>query len=353
MNFQKIKKILVVRMRHLGDVLLTSPVFTQLKKTMPHAEIDAFINQESLPMLSGHPAISDYFLYDRAWKSLPFYPRIKKELALLQAVRAKKYDLVLNLTEGDRGAIIARYSGAPYRVGFDPGKSGFFGKRKLYTHLAKICPHPRHTVERQLDVLRCLGIHPEWEERDLFFDVPLDSLHKMRSLCGEDFILIHPVSRWMFKSPPISFFKALIQELLDRGERVVVTGGAEEASYVDEIVAGFSSVINLGGKTSLKELGALIQLSKTLVTVDSVPLHLASALKAPVVAIFGPSSEINWGPWRNPKGHVITPKVSCRPCYMAGCGGSRKSDCLSRISVEEVLFHIPVTPNASHLHLSN
>lgn len=340
-----VKKILVVRMRHLGDVLLTSPVFTHLQKAFPRAQIDAFINKESLPMLDGHPAISRYFLYDRSWKSLPFFKRIGRELSLLRQVRKEKYDLVLNLTEGDRGAIIALVSGASYRVGFDPGKTGLFGKRKFFTHLVKICPQPRHTVERQLDALRRMGIHPPHEERDLFFAIPEDAMNNMRATYGKDFILIHPVSRWMFKSPPASFFIELIQSLHERGERILLSAGNEKEALalIEEIVAALPHIplINVAGKTSLKELGALIHLSQMLITVDSVPLHIASALKSPVIALFGPSSEINWGPWRNPLGHVLAPKISCRPCYMDGCGGSKKSDCLSQLTVNQVLALLP------------
>jgi len=341
LDFSCIKKILIVRMRHLGDVLLTSPLLTHLQETLPEAQIDLFINKESLPMLEGHPAITHYFLYDRKGISSHFFRKQWKEFCLLQEVRKKRYDLVLNLTEGDRGAIIAAYSGARYRVGFDPGKSGFFGKRKCFTHLVKICPTPRHTVERQLDVLRAIGIHPSINQRELFLHIPDPARKKMRSIYGENFILIHPVSRWMFKSPPASFFIELIQALHQKGERVLLSAGTEKEGLarVHEIQAAFPEIPLMGpaGKTSLKELGALIELSRLLITVDSVPLHMASALKAPVVALFGPSSDINWGPWQHPHGHVVSAPFSCRPCYMDGCGGSKQSDCLHQIKVAQVM----------------
>lgn len=341
MVLSNVKKILVVRMRHLGDVLLTSPLLTCLKKAYPTAQIDVFINKDSFSVLEGHPAVSRYFLYDRSWKKLPFFKKIRKEWQLLKEVRQEKYDLVLNLTEGDRGAITAFYSGARYRAGFDLEKSGFLGKRRLFTHLVKICPYPRHTVERQLDVLRCLGIHPSLEERALFFHIPDTSREKMTNLYGKDFILIHPVSRWMFKSPPASFFIELIQKLHERGERIILSGSSEkeELILIEQILSGLPHIpiVSVAAKISLKELGALIEFSRFLITVDSLPLHISSALKAPVVAIFGPSSDINWGPWENPQGYVIAANVSCRPCYMDGCGGSKKSDCLNQISVDSVI----------------
>jgi heptosyltransferase-3 len=94
---------------------------------------------------------------------------------------------------------------------------------------------------------------------------------------------------------------------------------------------------SLAGQIDLKELGAVIDQSQMLICVDSVPLHMASALKTPVVVLFGPTSEINWGPWRNPQARVVTQQMSCRPCLMDGCGGSKRSDCLATLPVRQVL----------------
>ncbi len=342
-----VKRVLVIKMRHHGDVLLTSPLFSHLKKALSHANIDAFVYKDTLPMLEGHPAISDFWLYDRAWKKLSFLKKIAKEIALLRAIRVKGYDLVINLTEGDRGAIAAFASGSPLRVGFDPKGSGLFGKRKIYTHVVKDCPSPRHTVERQLDVLRCIGLFPAPEERDLFLHVPdfaknsmLDLLQKEELRPGS-YVLIHPVSRWRFKCLATKQIAQLISTLDQRGERVVLSAGpdSEEKAMIEEILklAPHVSVVNCAGKLTLKELAALIQMSKGLICVDSVPLHIASALKTPVVALFGPSSEQNWGPWMHPNARVVTQKLSCRPCYRDGCGGSKMSDCLFTLPQSAIL----------------
>ena len=90
----------------------------------------------------------------------------------------------------------------------------------------------------------------------------------------------------------------------------------------------------------MKELGALIEASELLISVDSVPFHIANALKKRVVAIFGPTSEVTWGAWRNPKAEIVAQKLSCRPCYQDGCGGSKVSDCLETLPVAAVLKSI-------------
>lgn len=334
-NCSNVKKILVIKLRHLGDVLLTGPVFRTLKRTFPSAQIDAYIYEEALPMLEGHPAISHLLVYPRSWKKLKSYQRFCNELSLLWKIRSRSYDLVINLTEGDRGLIAAKTSGAKIRAGLPP-KSKW--KKKWLTHMVKECPSLRHTVEKNLDVLRKIGIFPDFEDKELDFQIPELAEEKAILRVGKDpFVLIHPTSRWKFKCWPPFKVRALIERLLDAGHRVVVSAGSD--SQEKEMAAKICedlAVINLAGEVTLKELGALIQKAELLICVDSLPFHLASALKKPVVALFGPTSDQTWGPWRNPHALVVASPFSCRPCYLDGCGGSKRSDCLEALSVEEV-----------------
>jgi heptosyltransferase III len=342
-----VERALVIKMRHHGDVLLTSPFFSNLKKFIPKAQIDAFIYKDTLPMLEGHPGIADYLLYDRDWRALSPFAKVIKELKLFREIRSRGYDLVINLTEGDRGAIAARVSGAKCRVGFDPKGSGLFKKRALFTHLVKACPHPRHTVERQLDVLRRMGIFPAPEERDLYLHIPLEAKQRIAALLKQQgiqvgrYILIHPASRWRFKCLSAGQIAQLIVALHQRGLHVVMSTGPDpqEIAMAQEILslAPDVPVFNCAGTLTLKELAALIEMSQALICVDSVPLHIASSTKTPVVALFGPTSEQNWGPWMHPKAQVVTQTWSCRPCYQDGCGGSKKSDCLLSISEHAIL----------------
>lgn len=316
-------KILVCKLRHHGDVLLTTPFFTSLKAAYPHAYIEAYIYAETAPMLEGNPHIDTISVVNR-----------KKELATLWGFAKKKFDLAFNLTEGDRGAITCFASRAKTRVGFAPGPGGMWKKEKLLTHLIEHCPHPKHAVEKNLDALRMLGMSPRQEDRELFFHIPDDARERMQNLAGEGFTLIHPVSRWMHKALP----PKTVSEVLRRVPGpIVLTSGPNRAemNYIDQLDIP-EHVINLAGQTTLKELGALIELSDVLFCPDSVPFHMASALKARVVSFFGPSSEKNWGPWRNPNATVLTKDLPCRPCYRPGCGGSKISDCIVSITPDEI-----------------
>lgn len=327
-DLRGVKKILVVKLRQLGDVLLTGPVFGVLRRKFEGAQIDAYIYSEAFPMLEGHPGIDRLIGYDRGWKKLGLWKRLKREWALWRQIRKEGYDLVINLTEGDRGALVARAARARVRVGFEP--KGRWQKG-LYTHVVKHCPGLRHTVERNLDALRRIGLFPEWSERELFLKVP-------SSMIEGPYVVIHPTSRWRFKCWPVEKMRQLVEALLKEGRRVVLTSGPDpiEREMVSEIAEGFD-VLNLSGKISLKELGGLIKGAELLVCVDSVPFHMANALKKEVVAIFGPTSEVTWGPWRNENARIVAQSMSCRPCYQDGCGGSKLSDCLATLPVERVL----------------
>ncbi len=345
-----VKKILVVKLRHLGDVLLTSPLFSLLKKRFPNATIDAYLYEESIPMLEGHPAISSFHVYPKKWKRLYFFKRLCLEGKLLLHIHRQKYDMVINLTEGDRGAIVAKVSKAPFRIGMDPQGSGMRGKKKFYTHLIKHYGSPRHMVEKNLDALRRVGIFPKAEERSLFFHIPQEAKEKVERLLREasvaknNYILIHPTSRWLYKSWPSSSFRTLILHLVEKKVHLVLCGGKEDAEkkFIASILEGIASpfLVDLSGKTTLKEMGALIEMSRLLLCVDSVSLHIASALRAKTIALFGPTSEILWGPWQNPNAHILYQPYSCRPCCQDGCAGAKMSDCLFTLSVERVLQEI-------------
>jgi heptosyltransferase-3 len=157
----------------------------------------------------------------------------------------------------------------------------------------------------------------------------------------EDYILIHPVSRWRFKCCPPNLIADLIKHLHAEKKTVVLTSGPDpiEMEMLEEIIklTPPGSTMNLGGKVSLKGLGALIKRSECTICVDSVPLHIASAVKTPLVVLFGPSCERNWGPWMHPRSRVVSKTISCRPCYMDGCGGSKRSDCLYSLPLKNIL----------------
>jgi heptosyltransferase-3 len=340
---EKIGRALVVMLRHHGDVLLASPVLSVLKAHAPQVEIDALVYDDTAPMLEGHPALSRMHLVGRSWKKAAPLSRLSAEMKLFGELRARRYDLLVHLTEQPRGAWLARALGARYSVAPVVSGRGKFWARS-FTHLYPLPGNARrHKVEANLDALRRIGVQPGMDERKTQF-IPGAAAHaRIAALLGAEglkergYIHIHPASRWRFKCWTAERNAQLIDRL-SASHRVVLTAAPDpdELALVDEIVAKtVTKPLVLAGKLQIKELGALTAGARLFVGVDSMPMHLAAAMGTPAVALFGPSGEHEWRPWQV-KHRIVSSRHPCRPCGNDGCGGSKVSECLTTLEVDQV-----------------
>ncbi len=345
-DLSTLRRVLVIKLRHHGDVLLTSPVFSVLKNHAPHLEIDALVYQDTAEMLSLHPAISQMHTVDRKWKSAGILAQAKAEWKLLLTLRSRHYDLVVHLTEHPRGAWLRRLTGARHSIAPTTARASWFWKTS-FSHFFSMPKrgNSRPTVEVNLDALRRIGIHPAEDEKRLTLapgakaESDVMGLLARHGLAGKNFVHLHPASRWRFKCWPTKQVASLIASLQAQGHHIVITAApaAEELSMIKEILDELRQpVVNLSGQLSLKQLAALTTCARLFIGVDSAPMHIAAAMGTPTVALFGPSGEIEWGPWQVPH-RTLTSCHPCRPCGNDGCGGSKVSDCLSAIPVKRVL----------------
>ena len=344
-DLSRVRRALVIKLRHHGDVLMASPVFTVLKRAAPHADIDALVYKETAPMLERHPAVSIVHTIDRGLKDRGPMAQLIGDGRLWAALRARHYDLVVHLTEHPRGAWLTRIAGARFGVAPERARSGWFWRR-CFTHRYPLpASTPRHMVEQDLDALRRIGIWPEDGEKKLVH-VPgpeaekrVEALLATHGLARGRFVLIHPASRWLFKCWPAIPTAALLDRIAARGWPLVITGAPDpaEAPLVNAIKAALTTpVVDLAGQLTLPELSALIAAARLFIGCDTAPMHLASAAGTPIVAWFGPSDERVWGPWRVPHRIVASTVHPCRPCQINGCGGSNISDCLQTLPLEQV-----------------
>ena len=371
MNFSGIKKILVIKLRHIGDVLLSVPVFRALRENFPEAHITALVNSGTEEVLESSPFIDEIIAFDRSIKKMNFPQKYTKEISFLRMIRRKGFDMAVDLTGGDRAAIISFVSGASYRFAHNI-RAGFLGKRHFYTHLA-IRNDNQHTVLQNLDVVCQFGIKTDNLSVDIF--IPEDArmfanriLEKNMTDKTTPVVHVHPTSRWLFKCWRDEYMAEVINWLTDRGIIVIVTSAPdkremEKAKKILSLVrTSESSFIDLCGKTNIKQLAAISEVSDLFFGVDSAPMHIAAAVGTPVVALFGPSGAFHWGPWDNESSKlrvkslefktpyperngiqtfgihtVIQQDWKCVPCGKDGCDGSKISRCLEEIKTEEVI----------------
>jgi heptosyltransferase-3 len=345
----EIGRALVTKLRHHGDVLLASPVFAALARAAPHLEIDALVYRETAPMLENHPAIARLFTIDRDVKRRGVLAQAIAERQLVAALRARRYDLLIHLTEHPRGLALAHLLRPRYAVARERADSARLWRRR-FTHFYKLPRHtPRHAVEANLDALRRIGVYPEPADKRLVLVPSADAKARAAALLAEHgltvraFVQAHPGSRWLFKCWPAASTAALFDRIAEEGHRIAITGAPEarERALVDAIVAAVSArtraqLVDLTGQLTLQELAVVSASARAFVGVDSAPMHIAAAMNTPTLALFGPSGEHEWGPWMVAHRIVASPVHPCRPCGLDGCGGGKVSECLTTLPVADV-----------------
>ncbi len=345
-DFSILRRTLVIKLRHHGDVLLSAPVISALKHAAPQCEVDALVYADTVPMLAGHPALARLHVIDRNWKRLGIVSQTQAEWQLLANLRAQHYDLVVHLSVHRRGAWLVRLLRPRWSVA--PRYTGAFWAGS-FTHFYPAQSNPqRHTVESNLDSLRALGYEPPPKDKRVILipgtdaEARVDALLSGHGLAPGHFIHIHPTSRWLFKCWPAGRFTALCDLLSAQGWPLVLTSAPDpkERAMVEEIVARrtvmSAPTVDFSGQLSLKELAALTARARLFVGVDSAPMHIAAAMGTPTVAIFGPSGDREWGPWNVTHRVVASKEHDCRPCGRDGCEGSKISQCLTTLPLEQV-----------------
>lgn len=334
---RSIRRVLVIKMRYIGDTVLMTPLLKALKTGMPWADIDVAVNGSSVPVLDNNPYVARILDFDDRTVSAKTLGLIR----LMHHIRRRRYDLVLDLTNNDRSSLLSFISGATRRIGY---WSEHTLRLKLsYTRIVESVLGTAHTVDHHLAVAAALGLPAEVRDPCIFVtSKTIKAVEEKLSLLevdpGEPFAIIHPGARRWYKSWPIPRFAALADRITGNLKvRVILAGGRMDRDACREIRdRSDSPVIDLSGGMDLSELLALIRKGACLIGNDSAPIHLATAVNTPAVALFGPTDPKAWAPRRS-HDRVISAEFPCRPCGHARPDCPRgKEYCMNEIPVETV-----------------
>ncbi|MCU6265212.1 putative lipopolysaccharide heptosyltransferase III [Serratia ureilytica] len=302
-----VQRILVIKLRHFGDVLLMTPVLSTLRVNYPNALIDVLVYDGTEAMLAGNQDVYLAFTVDRELKRQGLKAQYRGEYALWNSLRTGHYDLVINLSDQWRAALYCRFLKPTFSLGFRYPKRDNRLWRACHSLLVDVAGPAQHTVLNNLSILAPLAllttitqVTQAWRQSDVD---DVDRLSRRHHLT--DFVLIQPTARWAFKTWTVDGFSAVINHLTAQGRTVVLTGGRtqDEAAMISAIMARCllpRRVINLAGRLELPELAVLIDRARLFIGVDSVPMHMAAALNTPSVVLFGPSDLARWSPWQAP-----------------------------------------------------
>ncbi|OFW04992.1 MAG: hypothetical protein A3I61_18945 [Acidobacteria bacterium RIFCSPLOWO2_02_FULL_68_18] len=341
-------KILLVRLRLIGDVVFTTPLARALRRRYPEAHITYVVEPPASAVIRGNPHVNEICELPRR-RGLE---RLRDDLAAAHRLRRRRFDLAIDLHGGPRSAWLTWASRAPTRIGYrTPGRSW------MYTHVVERAPDlgPRHSVLKQWDLLAPLGFDACDPSRDAveMTDDPVAAARVERWLVEAGIaprhrvVVLHVSAGNRFRRWPTEHFVTLVAELArrDPGCRFVLTSGPSEAdaarALIEQIRRRFAAAADAARHTefAMPELRALIARAAVYIGGDSGPLHVAATTGTPIVALFGSTLAERSMPWRDPRWFaeaVDAGPLACRPCRQRTCapGDFR---CLTRIDAARVL----------------
>ncbi|MBI4486808.1 MAG: glycosyltransferase family 9 protein [Acidobacteria bacterium] len=341
-----ISRILLIRLRQIGDVVFTTPAIRAVRTRFPDAHIAYLVENHAAPLVAANPHLNEVIVAPRAG--------LAADLALAGRLRAKRFDLAIDFHGGPRASLLTWLSGAPARIGYEvAGRSWMYTQRVPRPRALR----PRHSVVNQWDLLAALDIPPP---DPTTYPVEMTAaaadartvgrrLERAGVEAGDALIVIHVSAGNPFRRWPIDSFASVVSVLVahDRRRRVIVTSGPSEAEAAGRVIAQARSrlggadrahVISCG-EFSLGELRALVDRAALYIGGDSGPMHVAATSAVPIVGLYGPTLPIRSAPWRAPERIAEAVEIldlPCRPCDQRVCapGDFR---CLTWVRPEQVI----------------
>jgi lipopolysaccharide heptosyltransferase II len=343
-------RILLVRLRQIGDVVFTTPTFAALKDHFPSAQLTYLVEPSAAPVVRNNPHL-DAVIVARRGTGLR---GLRDDIALGRRLARERFDMAIDFHGGPRASLLTWLSGAPTRVGYAiPGRGWMYTVRVDRPRVLR----PRHSVENQWDLLAAVGLPAPTPDR-YPVEMPVDAsaadaVHER--LTRHDVpaaarpVVMHVSAGNPFRRWPLTSFADVAAGLVaaDPLTHVIVTSGPSEADAAAEVITAARAGVGAAersrvlqcGEFTLPELRALVDVAALYIGGDSGPMHIAATSRVPMVALFGPTLPVRSRPWRSDAFQLATVEVNglpCRPCDQRRCepGDFR---CLGAITPEQVL----------------
>jgi len=328
----QIKKILLIRLRRIGDVILTTPAISALRKGIPTASISYVVEKPYRELVDGNPNLDKVIVLEKK-------QRLRDFLKLIRLIRKEKHDVVLDFHGGPRASLITLLSKAKLKVGYRI-------KYKNFIYNVKLPRSPKeghfHSVENHINLVKALGADvkslpplylPQGQETEV---EKVKKFIEENSLERSKIITIHISAGNAFRNWGVDNLVQLTNLLARRPDvNVVLLGTSEDQKAEEEILKkSTASLLSLVGRLNLREVKELISHSSLFVGPDSGPMHIAASTSTPIVALFGPTLPANFAPWQA-KAFVVEKELNCRPCKQRNCI-FKDFRCLRSIEPEEV-----------------
>lgn len=333
-SWQEVRKILVVRLRSIGDTVLSTPSLIALRRFLPDAQIDVLLEDWVAPVLDGFDVVDNVLTVKR--------DDLKSSLKTARKIRQNRYDVAYNLHGGTTGTFFVRASGAKYRVGFESYRYNF-----LYNF-----PQPSparfwerdkvHSAEQQLALLGFTGV-PVSDKPKTRLAVTEQSRisieNKLKSQIPNpksQIALFHPTSAFQTKQWATENFARVAEFLNDKDFDVAAVAAPNESDVLEQLKQTARVPVYTFADLSLPEITALAAHAEIFVGNDSGIAHIAAAVDTPTVVIFGSSNINHWRPWTDAPNEIIYEPMPCQPCPGYFCKEFDEPECIKRVTLQMV-----------------
>lgn len=328
------QRILIVAVNWLGDLLFMSPAIRSIRRAHPDSHIACLVAPRGLDLLAGNPHLNEVIAWEEGrgpggW--LRIFP-------LARRLRAGRFDTVFLFHRSFSRTLAAWLAGIRERIGYRTWKRGWL----LTTPVEPPAKDSVHKAEWFLRLVGAAGIVPAGMQYDAGL-LPEDARHAeellraMKVAADEPLVALHAGANWRLKRWPPGHFARLADALADKyGARVLFIGGPDDLPLIRGIAGRMrTEPLMAAGRTTFRQMGALLARTRLLVSNDSGPLHMGIAVGVPVVALFGPTKPELTGPPEGSKAVTLFGSIGCPvPCYQLNCPANL---CMGQISVEQVL----------------
>ncbi|MDT7688200.1 MAG: heptosyltransferase [Acidobacteriota bacterium] len=335
-DWRSVRRVLVVRLRSIGDTVLATPSLYALRRFLPSARIDVLLEDWVAPLLEGSELVDRVVTVERKSNS--------SRLRVARQLRAEMYDVVYNLHGGSTAALLTRATGAPHRVGYAD-----YSYASLHNHAAPPSSmlwgrEKTHSAEQQLALIGWTGV-PVTDRPSSRLAVTHEAsavvARRLREEAGltdaQPFALIHPAAAFDTKTWAAENFARVIEHLAARGLASVAVVAPGEAKVIEDVRAHVASPLAGFNDLRLPELTALAARASVFVGNDSGVAHVAAAMGTPQVVVFGSSNVAHWRPWTEAPAEVVREEMPCAPCPGYTCAEFGEPECIRRVPVERVL----------------
>lgn len=333
-----INRILISRMKYIGDVVLTTPIIHAVREKYSHAYIAYLGDKKAVSLLEHNPYLDEIIPYDFD------RPSLIEQLRVIRLLQAKKFDVFIDLFSNPRSALIARLSGAAMRIGKEVR-----GRGSLYTHRIRDDGTLKPAIDFHYQYLQPLGIEPSYRRVEIFLtEEEKQEAHTYLKSQGVDetrpLVAVHPGATW----PNKMWFKENFARLIYLMKtylyaEVLLSPGPEDRNLVDTIAQECLVAVHKLPVFPLRQLAAVLSCCQVFVTNDCGPMHIAAAVGTKTLGIFGPEPTEVWFNYSQKDGHkAFFKKIFCSPCRKTSCyrKGEGYMECMKLLTVEELFEEV-------------